>query len=64
MHMDGGPRKVRQATDVIEVQVGLDDVADVSRIEAQRLHLRNGSQGRVDHRLGVARGEAPTEPEN
>jgi hypothetical protein len=47
---------------VIEIEVGLHDVADVAGIESQVLDLADRGQGGVNGRLGVAEGEAAAEP--
>jgi hypothetical protein len=40
----GGPREVGQPTDVVEVQVGLDDVAHVLGVETHGPDLADGGQ--------------------
>lgn len=62
MHVHQRVREVAEPADMVEVQVGLHDVPDVARIEAQLLDLLDGSQRRVDQRAGVDLGEFPAQP--
>jgi hypothetical protein len=62
VHVHSRPGKVRQASDVVEVEVCLDDVAHVPRFVAQAPDLVDGGQARVDGGAGVAVGERPTQP--
>lgn len=47
---------------MIEVEVGLDDVADVCGIQAQRADLLDRGERRVDRWTPVDMGERPSQP--